>query len=519
MSLLTLPKPDEAILGRRDEIIRQLRKLAPNATLITDKEGRRTFETDALTAYRCMPLAVVLPESTEEVSAILRYCHDNKVKVVPRGAGTSLSGGALPLEDSIVLGITRMTRVLAIDEANRVARVETGITNIAITNAAAVHGFFYAPDPSSQLACTLGGNIATNSGGAHCLKYGVTTNNLLAVRMVMMNGEVIDIGGDYLDAPGYDFLGLIVGSEGQFGVVTEATVRILKAPEGARPMLLGFNSSEAAGACVAGIIAAGIVPVAIEFMDKPAIEVCENFAGAGYPLDVEALLIVEVEGSRDEIDALLHTIAEIAERYRPRVVRVSKSAEESAAIWKGRKAAFGAIGQISDYYCMDGVIPLSKLSRGAHRGGRDLPPPSLPRGQYLPCRRRQSASAHPLQRQRPCRARARRDVRGRDSEALRQARRLPDRRARRRHREARADARAVHRRRHRPADAGEERVRPRLAAQPRQGLSARGARAPVTGNLRLGFHAPATLARDLRPRCRGGECQDPARGEGARLQI
>ena len=228
MSLLTLPKPDEAILGRRDEIIRQLRKLAPNATLITDQEGRRTFETDALTAYRCMPLAVVLPESTEEVSAILRYCHDNKVKVVPRGAGTSLSGGALPLEDSIVLGITRMTRVLAIDEANRVARVETGITNIAITNAAAVHGFFYAPDPSSQLACTLGGNIATNSGGAHCLKYGVTTNNLLAVRMVMMNGEVIDIGGDYLDAPGYDFLGLIVGSEGQFGVVTEATVRILQ---------------------------------------------------------------------------------------------------------------------------------------------------------------------------------------------------------------------------------------------------------------------------------------------------
>ena len=361
MSLLTLPKPDEAILGRRDEIIRQLRKLVPNATLIADQEGRRTFETDALTAYRCMPLAVVLPESTEEVSTILRYCHDNKIKVVPRGAGTSLSGGALPLEDSIVLGISRMTRVLAIDEANRVARVETGITNIAITNAAAVHGFFYAPDPSSQLACTLGGNIATNSGGAHCLKYGVTTNNLLGLRIVLMDGEIIDIGGDYLDAPGYDFLGLIVGSEGQFGIVTEATVRLLKAPEGARPMLLGFDSSEAAGACVAGIIAAGIVPVAIEFMDKPAIEVCENFADAGYPLDVEALLIVEVEGSRDEIDALLETIAEIAERYRPRVVRVSQSAEESAAIWKGRKAAFGAIGQISDYYCMDGVIPLSKL--------------------------------------------------------------------------------------------------------------------------------------------------------------
>jgi glycolate oxidase len=361
MSLLTLPKPDEAILGRREEIVRQLKRIAPNATLIADLEGRRTFETDALTAYRCMPLAVVLPESTEEVSAILRYCYDNKIKVVPRGAGTSLAGGALPLEDSIVLVVTRMNRVLAIDEANRLARVQTGITNLAITNAAAAHGFFYAPDPSSQLACTLGGNIATNSGGAHCLKYGVTTNNLLGLRMVMMNGEVIDIGGDYLDAPGYDFLGLIVGSEGQFGVVTEATVRLLKSPEGARPMLIGFDSSEAAGACVAGIIAAGIVPVAIEFMDKPAIEVCETFAGAGYPLDVEALLIVEVEGSNDEIDALLGTIAEIAERFRPRVVRASKSAEESASIWKGRKAAFGAIGQISDYYCMDGVIPLSKL--------------------------------------------------------------------------------------------------------------------------------------------------------------
>jgi glycolate oxidase len=361
MSLLTLPKPDEAILGRREEIVRQLKRIAPNATLIADLEGRRTFETDALTAYRCMPLAVVLPESTEEVSAILRYCYDNKIKVVPRGAGTSLAGGALPLEDSIVLVVTRMNRVLAIDEANRLARVQTGITNLAITNAAAAHGFFYAPDPSSQLACTLGGNIATNSGGAHCLKYGVTTNNLLGLRMVMMNGEVIEFGGDYLDAPGYDFLGLIVGSEGQFGVVTEATVRLLKSPEGARPMLIGFDSSEAAGACVAGIIAAGIVPVAIEFMDKPAIEVCENFAGAGYPLDVEALLIVEVEGSNDEIDALLGTIAEIAERFRPRVVRASKSAEESASIWKGRKAAFGAIGQISDYYCMDGVIPLSKL--------------------------------------------------------------------------------------------------------------------------------------------------------------
>ena len=361
MSLLTLPKPDETILRRRDEIIRQLKKLVPDAVLITDAEGRRTFETDAFTAYRCMPLAVVLPGSTDEVSAILRYSHGNNIKVVPRGAGTSLSGGALPLEDSIVIGISRMTRVLSINEANRAARVEAGITNIAITNAAAVHGYFYAPDPSSQLACTLAGNIAMNSGGAHCLKYGVTTNNLLSVRMVLMNGDVIDIGGDYLDAPGYDFLGLITGSEGQFGVVTEATVRLLKAPEGARPMLLGFDSSEAAGACVAGIIAAGIVPVAIEFMDRPAIHVCETFAKAGYPLDVAALLIVEVEGSDEEIAELLSVISSIAKPFAPKALRISQTAEQSAAIWKGRKAAFGAIGRISDYYCMDGVIPLGKL--------------------------------------------------------------------------------------------------------------------------------------------------------------
>jgi len=363
MSHLSMPSPDLAILQRRNDILKQLKKLAPDAILISDQEGRRTFETDALTAYRCLPLAVVLPETTEEVSAILRFCHENHVKVVPRGAGTSLSGGALPLEDAIVLCLTRMTKVLSIDLTNRVARVEAGITNSGITQAVAAQGFFYAPDPSSQIACTVGGNVATNSGGAHCLKYGVTTNNVLGLRIVLMSGEIVDIGGPSLDAPGYDFLALIVGSEGQFGVVTEVTVRLLKAPEGARPMLLGFDSNEKAGACVAGIIGAGIIPVALEFMDRPAIHVCEHFVAAGYPLDVEALLIVEVEGSEDEIDTLLEKIGEIAEDYHPLVMRRSQSAEESAKIWKGRKAAFGAIGQLSDYYCMDGVIPLSKLPK------------------------------------------------------------------------------------------------------------------------------------------------------------
>ena len=369
MSQLSMPRPDPAIVSRRADIVRQLKKLVPDATLIADQEGRRTFESDALTAYRCLPLLVVLPGTTDEVSKILRFCHNNHIKVVPRGAGTSLSGGALPLEDSIVLCLSRMNKVLSIDLPNRVAHVEAGITNSGITQAVVGQGFFYAPDPSSQIACTVGGNVATNSGGAHCLKYGVTTNHILGVRIVLMNGEVVDIGGNYLDAPGYDFLALIVGSEGQLGVVTEVTVRLLKAAEGARPMLLGFDSSDAAGGCVAGIIAAGIVPVALEFMDRPAIHVCEHFVAAGYPLDVEALLIVEVQGSEDEIDTLLEKISEIAMDYNPAIMHRSQSPEESAKIWKGRKAAFGAIGQLSDYYCMDGVIPLSKLTKALDEVG------------------------------------------------------------------------------------------------------------------------------------------------------
>jgi glycolate oxidase len=315
-----------------------------------------------LTAYRRLPLVVVLPRSTEEVAKVLKYCHQNRLKVVPRGAGTSLSGGALPAEDAIVIGISRMNRVLGVDLENRTISVETGITNLAISEAVAAEGFFYAPDPSSQLACTLGGNLAMNSGGAHCLKYGVTTNNVLGLRMVLMDGEIVEIGGPHLDAEGYDLMALIVGSEGQFGIITEATLRILPKADAARPILLGFESSEAAGQCVAAVIASGIIPVAIEFMDRPAIAVAEAYAKAGYPLDVEALLIVEVEGTEEEIARLLKDIVEIAKAFRPKVVEASTSPEHSARIWKGRKAAFGAIGRISDYYCMDGTIPLSRLA-------------------------------------------------------------------------------------------------------------------------------------------------------------
>ncbi|MGQ0457831.1 MAG: FAD-linked oxidase C-terminal domain-containing protein [Hyphomicrobium sp.] len=363
MSLVQLPEPDVGAIRRREAIVEDLARLIGRAAVISDDDGRRAYETDALTAYRRMPLLVVLPRKTEEVAKVLRYCHDAGIKVIPRGAGTSLCGGALPTEDAVVLCISKMNRVLDVDYANRCVRVETGVTNLAISQRVAEKGFFYAPDPSSQLACTLAGNLAMNSGGAHCLKYGVTTNNVLGLKMVLIDGSIIEIGGAHLESPGYDFLSLAIGSEGQLGVITEATVRILKAAEGARPMMLGFATPEAAGACVSAIIGAGIIPVAIEYMDKPAIAVCEAFAGAGYPLDVEALLIVEVEGSDPEIDALLAAIAAIAKTYGPKTMEISADADQSARIWAGRKSAFGAIGRISDYYCMDGTIPLGQLPR------------------------------------------------------------------------------------------------------------------------------------------------------------
>jgi glycolate oxidase len=358
---IAFPLPDEAVLARRDEILRGLAPLvAPEALIVTEDE-RRAFETDGLTAYRKMPLAVVLPSSTEEVSAVMRFCHENGVKVVARGAGTSLAGGAIAQEDAIILGVAKMNRLLKADFENRTARVQSGITNLGISQEVAHEGFFYAPDPSSQLACTIAGNIGMNSGGAHCLKYGVTTNNLLGVTMVLNDGAVVEIGGEHLDAPGYDLLGVVCGSEGQLGIVTEAVVRILRAAEGARPALMGFDTVEDAGACVAAIIGAGIIPVAMEYMDRPAIKICEAFAHAGYPLDVEAMLIIEVEGSDAECEDMLNRIVEIAKPFRPKSMKVSQSEAESAAIWKGRKSAFGATGRISDYICMDGTIPTGQL--------------------------------------------------------------------------------------------------------------------------------------------------------------
>ncbi len=288
MTRIAFPAPRPDVLARREAIIAALQAVLPFDCVITSENERRAYETDAYTAYRNVPLAVALPRTTEEVSAVLKAMHGLGVPIVPRGAGTSLAGGAIPQEDAVVVGLSKMNRILEIDFANRFARVEAGVTNLKITEAVMHEGFFYAPDPSSQLACTIAGNIAMNSGGAHCLKYGVTTNNLLGVTLVLVDGTILELGGAHLDSPSLDLLGLVCGGEGQLGIVTEATVRILRAAEGARRVLFGFPTSEEAGACVAGIIAAGIVPVAIEFMDKPAIEICEAFAHAGYPMDCGA---------------------------------------------------------------------------------------------------------------------------------------------------------------------------------------------------------------------------------------
>ncbi len=364
------PEPKAAVLARRGEIIAALRELAGADAVIGEPILLRAYETDGLAAYRQPPLAVVLPETTEQVAAILRFCQANGVRVVPRGAGTSLSGGALPLADAVVVGLMRMNRILAIDYADRIATVQAGVTNLAITDAVGRRGFFYAPDPSSQLACMIGGNIAMNSGGAHCLKYGVTANNVLGLTIVTMAGEIVTLGGAHLDAAGYDWLGILIGSEGQLAIVTEVTVRILRSPEGTRAMLAAFASNEVAGAAVAAIIGSGVIPVALEFMDKPAIHACEAFAHAGYPLEAEAMLIVEVEGSEAEQDDLLGRLAAIIRRFDPLSLKVAATAEESAAIWKGRKGAFGAVGRISpDYLCMDGVIPTSELPAVLRRIG------------------------------------------------------------------------------------------------------------------------------------------------------
>ena len=359
---MEMPAPDESLLGRRREIVRRLREIMPGEGVIGDEDSLRAYECDGLTAYRALPLAVVLPGTTAEVSAVLRLCHAEAIKVVPRGAGTSLSGGALPLADGIILGMARFNRILEVDFDNRAVVAQPGVTNLGITAAVEHRDFYYAPDPSSQIACTIGGNVAENSGGVHCLKYGVTTNNLLGLEVVLMGGEVVRIGDKCLDGEGYDLLGLMTGSEGLLGVITEVTVRILRKPDTARALLLGFPSSEAAGDCVAAVIGHGIIPGGMEMMDRPAIHATEAFIGAGYPLDAEALLIVELDGVTAEVDYLIDRVGEIARCSGATSLSASRDEAERLRFWAGRKAAFPAIGRISpDYFCMDGTIPRGRL--------------------------------------------------------------------------------------------------------------------------------------------------------------
>lgn len=359
---MQMPEPDSGIIERRQSIIAALQQIVPGEGVIVDEDELRAYECDGLSAYRQLPLIVVLPENTEQVSRVLKYCHNNGVKIVPRGAGTSLSGGALPLADAITLGLGKFKKILDIDFDNRCAVVQPGVTNLGISTAVAHEDFYYAPDPSSQIACTIGGNVAENAGGVHCLKYGLTTNNVLGIEMVLMNGEVLRIGGKHLDAGGLDLMGVVTGSEGLLGVITEVTVRLLKKPATARAVLIGFPSNKSAGDCVANVIGAGIIPGGMEMMDKPAIHAAEDFVHAGYPLDVEALLIVELDGPEAEVDYLIDRVRDIAEKSGAVSVRVSESEDERMIFWAGRKAAFPAVGRISpDYMCMDGTIPRSQL--------------------------------------------------------------------------------------------------------------------------------------------------------------
>lgn len=358
---MQLPAADPAIVARRAAIVRALREIVPDGVIAEDT-AMRAYESDGLSALRQMPLVVVLPRTTDQVARILSYCRREGVKIVPRGAGTSLSGGSTPLGDAVTLAMGRFNRILEVDLDNRCAVVQPGVTNLAISRAVESDGFYYAPDPSSQIACSIGGNVAENAGGVHCLKYGLTANNLLGLELVLMTGEVIRLGGRHLDAPGYDLMAVITGSEGLLGVITEVTVRLLRRPETARAVLMGFADAGQAAACVAAIIAAGIIPAGLEMMDGPAIRAAEDFVHAGYPTEAGALLICELDGPAVEVDALIARVESLAKANGATTLRTSTTEAERLLFWAGRKAAFPAAGRISpDYLCMDGTIPRRRL--------------------------------------------------------------------------------------------------------------------------------------------------------------
>lgn len=359
---MKMPTPDAQVIAQREQILQALGQILPVEQLITAREQMKAYESDGVLAYQQIPLAVCLPDTTEDVSQILKVCQAYNVKLVPRGAGTSLSGGALPVADGILLSLARFNQILDVDYENQCCVVQPGVTNLNVTQAVSDQGFYYAPDPSSQIACTIGGNIAANAGGVHCLKYGVTANHIMGVEMVLPSGEILRIGGKYISDDGLDLLGILTGSEGLLGIVTEVTLRILPKPEVMQAVLLGFPEVGQAANFVGAVIEAGIIPAGMEMMDKFAIEAAEAFVQVGYPLNVDALVIVELDGSQIDVDILMQLVTDIAEKYQADSIRVSQNETERQQFWAGRKSAFPAIGRLTpDYYCMDGTIPRGKL--------------------------------------------------------------------------------------------------------------------------------------------------------------
>ena len=359
---MQMPQPDQAVIDRRETICRDLCELVAADCVIDSVEGRRAYDSDGLSAYRQLPLAVVLPETVQQIAAVMKYCHNEGIKVVPRGSGTSLSGGALPLADAVLVGLGKFNRILDVDYTNRCVVAQPGVTNLAITQAVQADGFYYAPDPSSQIACSVGGNVAENSGGVHCLKYGLTTNNLLGIELVTIDGEILRLGGKHLDAGDYDLMGVMTGSEGLLGIVSEVTLRILQKPATQRALLVGFDDTGSAAKAVGDVIGAGIIPAGMEMMDGLAINAAEDFANAGYPRGAAALLIIELDGPEIEVNTLIDCVAKIMDCAGASSLKISNSEEERNLFWAGRKSAFPAVGRISpDYLCMDGTIPRRRL--------------------------------------------------------------------------------------------------------------------------------------------------------------
>ena len=363
MTNLLMPKIDKKTIKKKDSIVKSLKKIIKPDHVIDHEDELKPFETDGLSAYKQKPLVVVFPENTEEVSKILKYCNSERIKVVPRGAGTGLSGGALPLADCVLLSLGKFNQILEIDYKNRCVVAQPGVTNLSITKAVENKNFYYAPDPSSQIACSIGGNVAENSGGVHSLKYGTTTNNLLGVEIVLMDGTISKLGGKSLDSEGYDLLGLITGSEGLLCVITEVTVKILKKPQAIKTALIGFPTIEDGGNCVSEIISSGIIPAGMEMMDKQLIHATDNFVKAGYPRDAESMLIVELDGTETDVTELIGKVNKIAKKNNASSLKINKNEKERIRFWAGRKAAFPACGDMApDYYCMDGTIPRGKLA-------------------------------------------------------------------------------------------------------------------------------------------------------------